>query len=146
MSAVKTIAKHTGFSESDLMLWAGLGILGFVIYKGGLAKALASLTSTAAQAAVNAAGGAVTGTVTGVSEVVGLPTPEQTTTDPYVARYIIDDPRGGYYAASKWASAPALVAAIGMPAGSGHEPPQGSAVAHAFPPYIDLAGSGGIFD
>lgn len=142
MSAVKTIAQHTGFAEKDIVLWGGFGILAFILYKGGLGKAIESLTSAAGSAAIHAASGAVTGVVTGVSEGVGIPTPADTTDDPYVARYIIDDPRGGQLAASKWASVSAFVKAQSLPAGSGYPPPAGGKIAAAFPPFIDMGSSG----
>lgn len=75
-------------------------------------------------AAVDLAEGTVVGVVGGLGSVVGLPTPSQTTTDPAVARWIID--RHGYLTASKWASAPALFKGMWMKEGTGTPPPPGS--------------------
>jgi hypothetical protein len=139
---VATVSRHTGLSEKDILIWGGLGVLAFVIYKGGLPAALQSIFKTAGESAVSAAGGAVTGVVGGIGDQFGLPTPSQTTTDPAVARWIMDDPRGGYRLASMWASAVAFAEALAMPSGSGTPPPANSAVAQRFPPYVDM-GTGG---
>lgn len=108
---------------------AGLAVLGlaaFAVYafrKGGAGQAAASIGQAAGAAAVNLAGGAATGAVAAVSSTVGLPTPDETVTDARQARYLID--RWGYLAASKWAGAPALFGALGMPSGTGTAPAPG---------------------
>lgn len=108
-----------------------VGVVGAGLYvwkKGSVSAAAAG----AGAAVVNAAGAAASGAVGAVSSSVGLPTPDQTTTDAAVARWIIDHPSGGYLAASKWAGVPALMAALSMPAGSGYAPPPGPML-DAFP-------------
>jgi hypothetical protein len=119
---------------TDVLLMGGAALVLWVIWRGGIAKAAGDLTSTVAETAVQAAGGVVTGAVTGASDVIGLPTPADTTTDSHVARWIIDYPGGGYWEASKWASAPALAAAAFIDAGAGTPPTPGTKLYAAFPP------------
>jgi hypothetical protein len=105
---------------------AVVAVAAFALYawrKGGAGAAAAGLGQAAGAAVVNLAGGAASGAVGAVSATVGLPTPDETVTEAAQARYIID--RWGYLAASKWAGAPALFGALGMPAGTGKAPPQG---------------------
>lgn len=111
-----------------LALVAAVGVAFYVWKKGGVAQA----ASGAGAAIVNAAGGAASGAVGAIGSSVGLPTPDETTTDPAVARWLID--RAGYFEASKWAGAPALWNAAFLPAGSGKAPAPGTALAKAFPP------------
>ena len=111
-----------------LALVVAAGVALYVWKKGGIAQA----ASSAGAAAVNAAGSAASGAVGAVGASVGLPTPDQTTTDPDVARWLID--HAGYFEASKWSGAPALFHAMLLPAGSGRAPAAGSALAAAFPP------------
>ncbi len=74
-------------------------------------------------------GGAV-GTVVGAAgSTVGLPTPSQTLDDPAHVRYLID--REGWYTASKWGTAWALLNAMNMPEGSGTMPPANTPAAKA---------------
>jgi hypothetical protein len=112
---------------------AGLGVaalLGLWVWKkGGIAPAAQAVGG----AAVDAVGGVASGVVGGVSEAVGLPTPAQTTTAAEVARWVIDHPAGGYFAASKWAGAVAFGQALLMDAGSGKPPAAGSQLAGLFP-------------
>lgn len=103
------------------------GLAFYVWRKGGVSQAAQALGA----GAVRAVDGAASGVVGAVGEVAGLPTPSQTTTDPYVARWLID--RAGYFQASLWASAPALLRAATMPAGSGRPPSAGSLLAAQFP-------------
>jgi hypothetical protein len=97
-----------------------VGVAFFVWRKGGVAQAAASAGSAAGSAAVEAVGGAAAGAVGAVGASVGLPTPFETTTDPDVVRWIIDT--YGYFTASKWGGAAALISAAMQPAGSGHPP------------------------
>ena len=114
------------------MLALGVVGVGFYVWsRGGLSNA----AKGAGAAVVNAAGAAVNGAVGAVSEAVGLPTPDDTTTDPRVARWIIDN--AGAWQASKWAGVPALVAAAQLPAGSGKPPAPGTRLAAAFPNFAD---------
>ena len=135
-----------GTVESELIFWGLLIGGGYVLIKA-LPSILPSITNNVATAAGQAAGAvvnaAVSAPVTAVSAAVGIPTPADTTTDPAVARWIIDYPgTGGQLAASEWASVSAYAQAQFMAAGSGVPAPVGSAVALAFPPPIDF-GTGG---
>lgn len=106
---------------------AGVGL--YVWKRGGIAQA----ASGAGAAIVNAAGNAASGAVGAIGAGVGLPTPDETTTDPRVARWIINN--AGYWKASQWAGLPALYAATALPVGSGRPPPGGTAAARAFEGY-----------
>lgn len=106
------------------VLGAGLLIAMWVLKRGGIQNAAEVLTT----GAIRAADGAAAGVVGGVGSVVGLPTPSQTVTSPAQARYLIDV--GGFFFASRWASAGALAQGALMTAWSGTPPPVGSP-AHA---------------
>lgn len=94
----------------------GLGLAAVYVWHRGIAGAAKDIGG----AAVDAVGGVASGVVGGVSEAVGIPTPSQTTTDPKVARWIID--HYGYWEASKWSGAPALAQAWWMDSGTGTAP------------------------
>jgi len=121
---------------------AGVGLVGaFGLWawsKGGVQNAASAAGSAAAQAAIGAATGVVSGGVDVVSEGVGIPTTSDTTTDPYVARWLIDG--WGYFTASLWSGAPALLHATFMDSGSGHPPPAGSAIALHFGTQAPITG------
>jgi hypothetical protein len=120
-------------TPTDVAIVAGLiGLVGvglYVWHKGGIGKAAAA----AGAAAVDAAGDFTVGAVGEIGAAVGLPTPAETTTDPAVARWIIDHPNGGQFEASKWAGAPAYLRAQFLDAGSGTPPPEGSGLYALFP-------------
>lgn len=101
----------------------GLGLVAVYVWSRGVSGA----ASDVGKAAVNLAGGVATGVVDGVSGAVGIPTTSDTTTDPLVARWIIDN--YGYFEASKWAGAPALLKGWWMDAGTGKAPDAGSTLA-----------------
>lgn len=105
----------------------GVVVVGLYVWKmGGIANA----AKGAAGAAVDVAEGAAVGTVGAIGERFGLPTPDQTTTDPAVARWIIDN--YGQMEASKWSSAWAYARSQFMSEGSGVSPPAGSDLARYF--------------
>lgn len=109
----------------------GLGVAALYVWKkGGAANAAAAVGQAAGSAAVAVVGGVATGTVNAVSNAVSLPTTDQTTTDPKVARWIIDN--AGHFEATKWAGVPALAKALFMAPGSGYPPPAGSAAGKRF--------------
>src|SRR6185295_2337441 len=116
-----------------LVVVAGLGVAWYVWKKGGVPAA----ASAAGAAVVSAAGGAASGAVGAIGAGVGLPTPSSTTTDPRVARWLIDNV--GWFEASMWSGVPALAAAYSIPAGTGIAPPAGSAIANAFPWLLNAA-------
>ena len=131
--------KLADISPGNVAVIAGLvavaGVAFFVWRKGGLANAAQAVGA----GAVDAAGAVATGAVGAAGAAVGLPTPAQTTTDAGVARWIIDHPAGGRFAASKWAGAPAFLQALFMDAGSGTPPPEGSELAKLFPVLPDAS-------
>lgn len=99
---------------------AAVGVIGLWAWKkGGL---------------VNAAGAVVSGAVDTASEVIGIPTTQQTTTDAEVARWIIDNL--GQFEASKWAGAPAYLRAQFMAPGTGKPPPSSSPAGQALLPLV----------
>lgn len=115
----------------NLAIVAGVavgGVAAFWVWRKGLAGA----AGAAGTAAVDALGGITAGAVGAIGAGVGLPLPSETTTDPAVARWIIDN--HGHLAASKWAGAPAYLRALTMDSGSGSPPPAGSAAAQGLPP------------
>jgi hypothetical protein len=116
-------------SRVELAIAAGaLLLIGlYVAKRGGLVEA----AKGAGAAVVDAAGAAASGAVGAIGASAGLPTPDETTTDPAVARWLIDN--AGQLAASKWASAGAYLRAQLMAAGSGTAPAPGSTIAKAFP-------------
>ena len=110
-----------------LLFAGGVGL--YVLKRGGLASA----ASGAGAAVVSAAGNAASGAGGAIGAGVGLPTPQETTTDPRTARWLIDNV--GYWQASQWSGLPALYAATGLAVGSGRAPAQGTALAQTFPQY-----------
>ena len=107
-------------NPARVYLYAGLAAAAavalYVWRSGGFAKAGANVGA----AAVEATGGVVAGAVGAIGAAVGLPTPWDTTTDPLVSRWMIDNI--GHFEASKRSGAPAYVRALGLPAGSGRAP------------------------
>lgn len=102
------------------VLLAGVGF--WVWRKGGVGGAAAA----AGSAVVKAAGGAAAGAVSAAGEAVGLPGIDKTTEDPAVARWVMD--QYGWFEASKWSGAGALLHASMMTAGTGYPPPATSAL------------------
>lgn len=112
-----------------LVVIAGAAAAGLWIWsKGGISNAAAAVGA----GAVNAAGSAVSGGVGAIGSAVGLPTPDDTTTDAEVARWLIDNV--GQFEASKWAGAPAYIKAQFMDAGSGKPPSPNSPAGREFLP------------
>jgi hypothetical protein len=116
--------KLTGTAVIALAAVAGLGVLGLWAWrKGGVVNAVTSAVGSLATGAVDAA-----------SDVVGLPTTQETTTDAEVARWIIDNV--GQFEASKWAGAPAYLRAQFLAVGSGKPPPANSPAGRALLPLV----------
>lgn len=123
--------KASDLNPQTLLIGAALvGVAWYVWRKGGIVQAATAAGTAAGAAVVNTAGAVASGAVGAVGASVGLPTPDETTTDPKVARWIID--REGYFEASKWAGAPALARAMFMDAGTGTPPPANSAAGRRF--------------
>lgn len=125
-------------STDKLLLGAGAAAV-LWLWNRGVAGAAADIT----RGAVDAAGGAVTGAVTGASDVLGIPTPADVSSDPAVARWIMDHPKGGYWEASFWVTPAALARGAWMDAGTGTPPPVGSKAYAAFPPAYTGGATGG---
>lgn len=111
-------------------LGAGVLLVGVLALKLTSAGGAASVGTAVGSAAVGAVTGVTTGVVSGVSEVVGIPTPLDTTTDAKVARWMIDTQ--GYWTASLWCGVPAMWNAAQMEPGTGTPPPAGSQLAQKF--------------
>lgn len=122
--------KAFDLSETELLILGAIGIGVFVMMKGGFANAFQAIGA----GAVDAVTGAAVGAVDATGQTIGLPALSDITTDPYVARYVMDHPDGGYLSASKWSSAAALVQAGFLDQYSGHVPPAGSKIYAVFPP------------
>ena len=119
-----------GLKNDELLIVGGLATLLYIWWKGGVSGA----ASAAGKALVNVASGMTSGAVDTIGQGVGLPSLADITTDPSVARYLIDNPNGGLFFASEWASAAAFFKATAMPSGSGTPPPAGSKVASLLAP------------
>jgi hypothetical protein len=124
-----------GQREIEIALFAGAALLAFVAIKG-----LKGAAAAAGSAVVDAATGAVVGVVDATGQTVGLPPLSDITTDAGVSRWIIDNPAGGQFEASRWSSASAYAHALFMDAGSGTAPPPLSKIAQTFPPYSGVSG------
>lgn len=113
---------------------AAAGAFGLYAWrKGGTAQAAQAVGA----AVVDTAGDVVAGGVGAVGEAVGLPTPVQTTRESAVARWLIDNV--GHMSASLWSSAPAYLAALWMPEGTGTPPPPDSPAGREFAAYVEAA-------
>lgn len=123
-------ANKYGLKNDELLIVGGIATLLYIWWKGGVAGA----ASAAGKALVNVASGITSGAVDTVGQGIGLPSLADITTDPAVARYLIDNPNGGLFFASEWASAAAFFKATAMPSGSGTPPPAGSKVASLLAP------------
>ena len=123
-------------TEMEVALIVGAIVIGYIAIKG-----IRGAAAGAAGAIVDAASGAVTGATDAAGQAVGLPALSDITTDASVARWIIDNPEGGEFAASKWSSLAAFTKAQFMDAGSGIAPPYGSKIAHVFPGYSGVVGT-----
>lgn len=119
-------ADHIG--EVELVaLGIGAAVL-FVLWKGGIANAAAAVAEAAVNAVANAASGATTGVVNAIGSKVGIPTTDELTDDPYYARWIIDQPKGGLYQASLWSTSSAYLNALTISAGGGDAPARTSSL------------------
>lgn len=127
---------------SKLVTWVEDNTATIVLVGGGLlilwimARGPAKFAGDVARGAVAVGGEVVKGVVDETGQQVGLPALADLTTDPYVARYIMDHPNGGQLAASVWSSLPALARAEFLPQYSGHMPDPGTAIYQKFPPNV----------
>lgn len=133
--------------NEELVMLGAIGLVAWVIHSGGIQAFFQSLTQAVGTAATNAGGalinaagqaasGVATGAVNVIGATVGLPTSTQLTDDPYVARWIIDNPAGGQIAASQWSTSSAYLNAQTIATGQGVPPPAFSIIAQTFPAYV----------
>lgn len=122
-------------NTTELLVLGGLGVLVYMYFRG-----LGGVAEDVGRAVPKIIGGVFKGAIDETGQAIGLPALSDITTDPGVARWIIDAPRGGYLAASEWSSAAALFKATTMPAGSGTPPAANSKIGQLFPPVIESAG------
>lgn len=96
----------------------GAVVVAYVAYRAvtGASRAAGAVGGAVASAA-GAVDDGIAGVVGGVGGLFGLPTPDQTISDPKAVRYIIDTE--GHMAASARGTAWAYAQAVLMPAGSG---------------------------
>jgi hypothetical protein len=128
-------AASLGEREVEIALVVGAAVVAFIAYKG-----IKGAAAAAGGAIVDAATGVVVGGTDAIGQGVGLPPLADITTDAGVARWIIDNPAGGQFEASKWSSASAYLQAQWMDEGSGTPPPPMSKIAQTFPGYSGVSG------
>jgi hypothetical protein len=126
---ITTMTKWVEDNTATIVLVGGGLLLLWIITRGP-----AKFAGDVARGVVAAGGEVATGVVDETGQIIGLPALSDMTTDPYVARYIIDHPNGGQLEASVWSSLSALARAEFLPQYSGHMPDVGSAIYKKFPP------------
>lgn len=104
----------TRVSPELVMVGAGAAVLLLILYN---ARQVAGAAADAVGAVAGGVNTVATGIVGGIGAAVGLPTPDQTISDPAVVRYILDTQ--GWFEASKQGTAMAFFEALGMAPGSG---------------------------
>lgn len=114
-----------GFDMDNAKGWATIAVAVaglYLLWQGiGAAKKVAGAVGDAVGAAAAASENAFVGSVGAIGSVVGLPTTDETLTNPAQVRWIIDNV--GHYAASQWGTATAYVKATLMAEGSGNNNP-----------------------
>lgn len=115
---------------------AGLGLLAWIILRSP-----SKVAEDVGRGIVNVGRGAVTGVVDEFGKIVGLPSVYDVTEDPYIARYMIDHPRGGYVRASVYSTPAAMARALMLNQYSGTLPPPDSRIYAEFPPSGGVTGS-----
>lgn len=123
-------------NAATLGVVAGLGLLAWIILRSP-----SKFAEDAGRGAVGVVRGATTGVVDEVGKILSLPSVYDVTDDPYIARYVIDHPRGGYVKASAYATPVALAQAVWLPEYSGRLPPAESRIYAEFPPVNGAGGS-----
>lgn len=108
--------------DPKLVLYGAVGVgLLYVIWRAvGAAGKAAGAVADGVVSAAKTANTATAGAVSGIGSAFGLPTTDQTISDPEQVRWIIDNV--GHMEASKWGTALAFMAAEGMAPGSGRAP------------------------
>lgn len=116
-------------NAATIGLLAGVGLLAWIILRGP-----GKVAEDVARGAVSVGRGVVTGGVDEFGKIVGLPSVYDVTDDTYIARYMIDHPRGGYLRASAYSTPFALARALMIPEFSGRLPDSASRIYAEFPP------------
>lgn len=127
--ASKNVIVWARDNAATIGLMAGLGILAWIVLRGP-----SKVAEDTGRGVVKIVRGAATGVVDEVGKIVGAPSVYDVTDDPYVARYMIDHPRGGYVRALSYSTPVALARALTMPEFSGLVPPVDSRIYAEFPP------------
>ncbi len=122
------MAKNLLPADIEKVALYGAVAFGIWVLVRGLGTAAQDLSS----GAVDVVTGAASGFVGAVGEAVGLPAPWDTTTNPRVARWIIDSPYGGELLASAWSSAGAFFQAQFLNESDGIAPTPGTKIAARF--------------
>lgn len=123
-------------NASTLGVVAGLGLLAWIVLRSP-----SKFAEDAGRGVVGVARGATTGVVDEIGKIVSIPSVYDVTDDPYIARYIIDHPRGGYVRASAYSTPFALAQAAWMDEYTGRVPPITSRIYAEFPPFNGAGGS-----
>lgn len=127
-------------ASKNMMVWArdnaipigilaSLGLLAWIALRGP-----AKFAEDAGRGVVAVGRGAATGVVDEFGKIVGMPSVYDVTDDPYIARYMIDHPRGGYLRASAYSTPVAMARALMLPEFSGSLPPADSRIYLEFLP------------
>lgn len=116
-------------NAATIGLLAGMGLLAWIIL-----RTPSKFAEDVGRGAVNIGRGAATGVVDEVGKIIGAPSVYDVTDDPYVARYMIDHPRGGYVRAVSYSTPVAMARALMLNEFSGHMPPADSRIYAEFPP------------
>lgn len=127
---------HVGETELVVLGLIAAGI--WIFSRGGITNAAIAAGEAAVGAISDAASGAASGVVGAIGSGVGLPKPSQTTDDPYIARWIMDQPKGGRFEASKWATSSAFINAFTIDAGNGAAPAHDSPLWAMFGDTFDM--------
>lgn len=125
------------FNVGQVVTIGAGAVLVLYVLRNGVKGAAHDIGEGAVDLVVDTAGGVAGGVIDGVSTAAGIPTTQDTTTNPAVARYIMDHQQGGQLQASLWSGAPAYMKALFMDPGTGTPPPPGTKLAARFPPPFD---------
>lgn len=123
-------------SPDLVVVGAGAAVLLLLLYN---ARQIAGAAADAVGAVAGGVNNVATGIVGGIGSTVGLPTPDQTISDPAVVRHILDTQ--GWFEASKQGTAMAFFEALGMSPGSGHPGGAGVGGTSTSPRTTDPAGA-----
>lgn len=125
--------KPAALPPNTLLIVGALAVAGLALYlaRRGVAGVASDLGTAAGTAAVQVVTGVATGVTDAASTVIGIPTTQQTSDDPKLARWVLDN--YGYLDAFNWFGPATLWTAETMAAGTGTQPTGTSALAKAHP-------------